>query len=434
MVSVDTIKAVMLDQEQDFKTQMVGNIIKREVSIDEMKLSSGVAGIITGIRRCGKSVLAQIAFSGKDFGYVNFEDARLSITAAELNKVLEAIYSLKGPINRIVFDEIQNVSGWEKFVGRLAASKKVIITGSNASLMSKELATYMVGRHVDFELFPFSFREFLTYRYALLSKTHAYSTAEKASIITSLLLYLKTGGMPQASGLGRGYLAGLYTEILERDISQRYNIKHAAALKTLANYIVSNFAGEITSNKLKGIVGVRTANTISKWIGYLESTYLIFKLERFSSKLKDRIKAPKKVYMMDTGLLCAIYGEAEGMRGRLMENLAAIELRRRIAYWHQDCELYYWRGSAQEEVDFIIRKGGKTIALAQVTYASEKNEIKEREVKALLSASKDVKCNSLFIISWDYSGEIKAGGKRIEVMPLWRWLVDYTPERHTMPL
>ena len=126
MVSVDTLKAVMMDQEQDLKTQLAGNIIKREFSIDEIKLSNGVAGIVTGIRRCGKSVLAQLSFSGEDFGYINFEDARLSMTVTELNKVLEAMYSLKGPVSRMVFDEIQNVSGWEKFVGRLTASKKVI--------------------------------------------------------------------------------------------------------------------------------------------------------------------------------------------------------------------------------------------------------------------------------------------------------------------
>ena len=432
MVSVDTLKAVMIDQEQDLKTRLAGNIIKREFSIDEIKLSNGVAGIVTGIRRCGKSVLAQLSFSGEDFGYINFEDARLSMTATELNKVLEAVYSLKGPVSRMVFDEIQNVSGWEKFVGRLTASKKVIITGSNARLMSKELATYMVGRHIDFELLPFSFREFLAYKHASPDKRHAYSTVDKASIITSLISYLKTGGMPQASILERGYLAGLYTEILERDISQRYNIKRNFELKSLANLLASNFAGEITSNKLKNIVEVKTANTISKWIGYLESAYLFFRLERFSSKLKDRIKAPKKVYMMDTGVLCAIYSEAESMKGRMIENLAAIELRRRIAYWHRDCEIYYWKGANQEEVDFLIRKAGKTIVLVQVTYASERSEIKEREIKALLSASRDLKCNNLFVISWDYSGKIKVGSKMIEVIPLWRWLVDYWPGKHIM--
>jgi predicted AAA+ superfamily ATPase len=425
MTSVDAIKAVIADQERDFKTQMSSRIIEREFSINERKLSSGAVGIITGIRRCGKSVLAQLSFSGQRFGYINFEDARLSVVASELNKVIEAIYSLKGPVSRLVFDEIQNVHGWEKFVGRLAASKKVIITGSNARLMSKELATFMVGRHIDFELFPFSFREFLTYGSTSFGKPYIYTTEGKAAIMGALEEYIKVGGMPQAYSLGGGYLSGLYTEILQRDVAQRYNIKHTAELKELANYLASNFASEITSNKLKGIVNIKTANTVSKWIGYLESTYLFFKLERFSSKLKDRIKAPKKIYMMDTGILRSVYSESGGMKGKMMENLAAIEIKRRIAYWHKDHSLYYWKGGQQEEVDFLLRKSGRTVALLQVTYASGRKDIKERELKSLIKASADQKCSNLILISWDYSGEIKFGGKKIKVIPLWRWLIDY---------
>lgn len=429
MISVDAIKAVIADQEHDFKVQMSSSrMIAREFGIDEQKLSNGAVGIITGIRRCGKSVLAQLSFSGKSFGYINFEDARLSITASELNKVLEAIYSLKGPASRMVLDEIQNIAGWEKFASRLAASKKVIITGSNARLMSKELATYMVGRHIDFELFPFSFREFLAYKSINYSKAHTYTTEGKAALMKALEEYAKIGGMPQALALGRGYLAGLYTEILERDVAQRYNVRHTAELKELANYLASNFASEITSNKLKHIVNIRTANTVSKWIEHLESTYLFFRLERFSSKLKDRIKAPKKVYMIDTGMLCSVFREAEGMRGRLMENLAAIEIKRRMAYWHRDWSLYYWKGPRQEEVDFLLRKSGRTRALVQITRASGRNEIKERELKSLLSASADQRCSNLIMISWDYSGEIKLGSKMVKVVPFLRWLVDYEPK------
>ena len=428
MVSIDAIKIVIADQEQDFKKQLTNHIIKREFCIDEKQLSYGVAGVVTGIRRCGKSVLAQLSFASKSFGYVNFEDARLTMASAELNKVLEAVYLLKGPVSRLVFDEIQNIYGWERFIGSIVSSKKIIITGSNARLMSKELATYMVGRHTDFELFPFSFREFLTYRSISLDKTSIYTTAGKAASTALLREYIKTGGMPQSLGLGSGYLAQLYTEILERDVAQRYNIKHTAELKSLANYLASSFSSEITANKLKNIVGIKTANTISKWIGYLESTYLFFKLERFSSKLKDRLKAPKKIYMIDTGMLCSVYGEAESMKGKLMENLVAVEIRRRIAYWHRDYSLYYWKSARQEEVDFVVRRRGKTVALVQVTYASEKSDLKEREVKALLMASKDLKCNNLIIISWDYSDRYKTDGKIIHIMPLLRWLVDYQPK------
>jgi Predicted ATPase (AAA+ superfamily) len=154
MVQIEVIKQVIADQEQELKQQMTNHIIKRELTIKEDSIGNGVVGIITGIRRCGKSVLAQMTFSGGTSGYINFDDVRLSLKAEELNSVLEAIYSLKGHVDKIVLDEIQNIDGWEKFVGSLASSKKVIVTGSNARLLSKELATYLVGRHIDFTLFP----------------------------------------------------------------------------------------------------------------------------------------------------------------------------------------------------------------------------------------------------------------------------------------
>jgi hypothetical protein len=428
MVSVETIKSVIVDQENDLKRQLSAGVVERELRIDEKKLASGVVGVITGIRRCGKSVLAQMTFSGKEFGSINFEDARMTMTAAELNSVLEAIYSLKGPVNNLVLDEIQNVEGWERFIGRLASSKKVLVTGSNARLASKELATYLVGRHIDFELFPFSFREFLLHKGVSLGKEQRYATEVKAMVIRLLREYMEIGGMPQAYSLGGGYLATLYTEILERDIAQRHGIRHVQELKGLANYLASCFAAEMSANRLKGVASMKTANTISKWISYLEESYLFFKLERFSSKLKERIKAPKKVYMMDTGILCSIYADASNSKGRLMENLVAIELRRKIAYWQNGYELYYWKGVAQEEVDFVLRKGGKTSALIQVTYASNRNEIKDRELKSLLKASADQKCDGLILITWDYGDDITVEGKRIRCMPLWRWLVDYTTD------
>ena len=425
MVSVDTIKQVIADQEQELEKLLSNHIINRELNIKEKSLKSNVAGIITGVRRCGKSVLAQFVFSNKKHGYINFEDVRLSLKAEELNKVLEAIYSLKGDVDYLIFDEIQNISGWEKFIGRIVASKRVIITGSNARLMSKELATNLVGRHIDFLLFPFSFREFLVYNSFEPNSLELFTTKTKARVINFLNRYMQIGGMPQAQTLGMNYLVSLYSDILQRDIAQRYNIKYITELKDISNYLMGNFSNEITFNKLKNIVNIKTANTISKWITYLENAYLLFRLDRFSNKLKDRIKAPKKIYAIDTGIACAVYPDAKNDKGRLMENIVAIELQRRIKYWNNDYSLYYWKDSAQKEVDFLLRVNNKTYALVQVTYASDKNDVKERELKSLLKAGKDQKCSNLIVITWDLSDEKHIKGKKVRFIPMWLWLINF---------
>ncbi len=430
MATLDVIREAIADAEEDSKRVLSGNIIKRELEIEESMLSHGVAGVITGVRRCGKSVFARLVLQGKNYGYINFDDPRLSVSSEELYRVLEALFELKGDVEYIILDEIQNVNGWEKFVSRLVESKRVLVTGSNAKLTSKELATYLVGRHIDFMLFPFSFREFMAYRNGKpLSSKNPYSTHGKAAILKGLFDYLAIGGMPQAGALGGSYIATLYSEILERDIIQRYRIKDVVAFKDMANYIMANSANEITSNKLKNIVGIKTANTASKWISYLESAYLIFRVERFSNKLKERIKAPKKVYAIDTGFAVSVNPELRNNKGRLLENMVAIELKRRIAYWKKDYEIYYWKDAAQREVDFVIRSKGKTEALVQVTYASSREEIKEREIKALLKASAELKCSKLIVLTWDYSNTIALEGKRIEFVPAWRWLIEYEKQK-----
>jgi predicted AAA+ superfamily ATPase len=424
MATIDVIKQVIADQEQELKRLMSKHMIKRELGIKKNAIGYGVVGVITGIRRCGKSVLAQMFFSGDRYGYINFEDVRLSLKPEELNSVLEAMYSLKGRVNDIVLDEIQNIEGWEKFVGSLASSKRIIITGSNARLLSKELATYLVGRHMDFTLFPFSFREFLDYGSFIIDE-NAYTTESKAKIMKSLDEYIRMGGIPLAERLGTAYLAGLYSDILERDVIQRYRINNPSEFKHLSNYMMANFSREMTSNKLKNVVGIKTPNTISKWIGYLENAYVVFRIQRFSNKLKESIKAPKKIYALDTGMALTVYPGSINDRGRLIENLVAVELKRRIEYWHRDHSLYYWKNSNQEEVDFLLRKNNATEALIQVTYASSIEEVKERELKSLLKASEEQHCNNLNVITWDFSHTQTINGKSVRFVPLWIWLLDY---------
>ena len=226
-------------------------------------------------------------------------------------------------------------------------------------------------------------------------------------------------------------LGGFFGATMPADLSagqvaaKVYRINNPSEFKHLSNYMMANFSREMTSNKLKNIVGINTSNIISKWIGYLENAYVVFRIQRFSNKLKESIKAPKKIYALDMGMALTVYPRSINDRGRLMENLVAVELKRRIEYWHRDHSLYYWKNSNQDQVDFLLRKNNDTEALIQVTYVSNIEEVNERELKSLLKASEEQHCNNLNVITWDFSHTQTINGKSVRFVPLWIWLLDY---------
>lgn len=426
LVSVEAIKVALTDTEEQLKEKFRREkIIDRELRIGNV--STDVAGIITGVRRCGKSILAFLLTRSKNAAYVNFEDERLQLKSEQLNLVLEAIYSLKGDVEFIVFDEIQWIDGWEHFVSRILPTKKIIITGSNARLMSKELATVLTGRHIDFELFPFSFREYLMFNDF---KPNIYLTHDIVKIKNFLEKYLEIGGFPLAYRLGRRFLIENYKDIVERDVIQRYNIKYKSVLRDLARYYVSNPAMRISFNKLKNILGVKSVQTIKNYSLYLSNAYLVFFIEKYSPKLKSQYISPKKVYCIDNGIINTMGFKISRNIGSLIENLVAIELLRRKSYWFENWEIYYWEDYTHNEVDFVIKEGKEIIQLIQVTYASTTTEINDREIKALIKASELLGCKNLLIITWDLEDETRIHNKTIKYIPLWKWLLSH-PE-HTL--
>jgi predicted AAA+ superfamily ATPase len=419
MTDIETIKRAIVDKEEDLKGKMKSEkIIERELKID--RISTDAATIITGVRRCGKSILAFLLTLNKQAAYVNFEDERLQVEAKDLNLILEAIASLKGEVEFIVFDEIQYINGWERFVSRLLPTRKIIITGSNARLLSKEFATYLSGRHIDYELFPFSFREYLKFNNFT---PNVYLTRDISKTRELLKEYIKTGGFPLTFKLGRNFLVENYKDIVERDVIQRYKVKYEKVLKELAKYYISTVAREISFNKLKNILNVKSVQTIKNYSEFLSNSYLIFFLEKYSPKLKLQMISPKKVYCIDNGFVEAMSFKASEDFGRLMENLVAVELMRRKSYWFKNQEIYYWKDYQQNEVDFIVKEGEKIKQLIQVTYASSKNEIETREIKGLLKASELLNCKNLVVITWDYEDEITIENRKIIFKPLWKWLL-----------
>jgi len=417
------IKGVIREQRKELE-----DILKKEKIIDREGLENAKSYlkrpnilIITGIRRCGKSIFSYLLERGHKFAYINFDDERLlGIKTEELNLVLQAFYELYGDIEYLIFDEIQNVKGWELFANRLRRTKKVIITGSNSSLLSGELASHITGRYLEVNLFPFSFKEFLNFKG--FNFQNAYTTEEKAEILNKLKEYMEKGGFPESYSLGSPIVAKIYDNIITKDILLRYGIRKIDELKKLSRYIISNSSKEFTHNKLSNIINVERLSTISNWIYYLEETFLIFKLEKFDFKLKQQYKAPKKGYCIDTGIINSIGFKVSENIGATIETLVAIELQRRKRL-NINLEIYYWKDYQQNEVDFVIKDKNKVSQLIQVSYILSKEDINEREIRSLLKGSKELRCDNLLVLTWDYEAEEKTDGKIIHYIPAWKWLI-----------
>jgi len=417
-------KAIITEQREELETiEKRERIIEREFLIQAEKfLKHPNILVITGVRRCGKSIFSYLLAKEKKFGYVNFDDERLSeIKTGDLNKILQTFYELYGDIDYVVLDEVQNVEKWELFVNRLRRTKKVIITGSNSKLLAGELATRLTGRYVDIKLFPFSFKEFLDLNQ--IKRAEVYTTKERAEILKSLNIYLKTGGFPEVNKFGTAILPRIYDNIVTKDILLRYKIKKLDEARKLTKYFITNFCQEVSYSKLAKILGVKHVSTVSKWVSYLENSFLIFKLERFDYKLKQQFIAPKKIYCVDNGIVNMIAFRFSENIGRFMENAVGIELQRKKSL-DPLIEIYYWKDYQQNEVDFVVKSSEKVIRLIQVTYVRGRDDIEEREIESLLKASKKLRCNDLLIITYDYEGEEKVKGKKIRFIPLWKWLLQ----------
>ena len=334
------------------------------------------------------------------------------------------MYAMHGPkLDCLVIDEIQNVPGWELFASRLRRTKKVIITGSNARLLSSDLATHLTGRHIDFTLHPFSFGEFLGCRGVRTGQDVLHSTAGIAGIKGQLESYLELGGFPEVHKFGKQVLSVIYDNIIMKDAVLRYGIRYRTTFRDLARYMMGNAAREFTYSRLGRFLSIKDVHTVKNYIDYLRSVHLLFTLERYSGKYKQRIIAPKKAYVVDTGLARAVApAEPEG-GGRTLENVVALELVRRSVLAETPQELFYWKDHQQHEVDFVVVEKGRTRRLIQACRYMQDESTRARELGNLVRASRELGCKDLWVISWEDEQEQVRDGRRIRVVPLWKWLL-----------
>jgi len=427
-MNVAEIKRIIQEQEKERNEILKKErIIQRDLDTKKLKKFIKFPNIliILGIRRCGKSVLSWLLMKDEKYAYINFDDESLyGMKATDLNTVLKAFYQICGHLDFFIFDEIQNVQGWELFANRLRRTKKIIITGSNSQLLASELATHLTGRHIDFVLFPFSFKEFCIYKNISLEEKSEYTTETSAKMEEAVREYIKIGGLPEAYKYGKSILRSIFSDIITKDIIKRYKIRNIAAMESLAKYLVSNFSNEISFNKLKNIFSLKKGQTIKNYVKYFENAYLIFVLERFSFKLKQQIIAPKKIYCIDTGIINTISFKSSENFGKFFENVVCTELFRRKNHLQKDVEIFYWKNAQHEEVDFLVKQKNDVKQLIQVCYNIENDDVKKRELKALVKASKELQCKNLLVITEGVEGEEKIGRNKVRFIPLWKWLLS----------
>lgn len=417
------LREIILEQEKNRQTVDLG--IKRSVlDIVLKQISLSHAVVISGIRRSGKSTLLNQIISNcyeKGVYYLNFEDERLvDFAVIDFNNLYETFLELYGERKVFFLDEIQNVPKWEIFVRRMQDKGcKFFITGSNASLLSKELGTKLTGRCVSIELYPFSFVEFLSFKGYKLQKNALSYTAERAAIKKHFAEYLKHGGMPEyLKYKDPTLLKRVYEDILYRDIVARYDIKQVKVLRELGLYLLSNIGGLFSYNNLKKVLGVGSMNTIKSYADFLENSFLMFLINRFSYSLKQQFVANKKIYCIDNGLAESVAFQFSKNKGKFLENLVFLELKRRYP------EIYYYKTANNLEVDFLVKSGRKDIALIQVADNLDSEKTKQRETGALTRAMDELKLKSAFILTEDSEEEIKLNGKAIIVQPIYKWLLE----------
>jgi len=377
--------------------------------------------VISGIRRCGKSTFLQAirAKNKEQDYYLNFDDERLIHFKVEHFQLLLELFGERyGKQTTFYFDEIQNITGWERFVRRLHDyGNKVYITGSNASMLSKELGTHLTGRFQQVELYPFSFLEFLTFNNINVNALDCFKTDDKALLKASFNDYFKLGGFPAFLKTKQPqYLKSLYESVLYRDVMVRNGITNEQELLELMFFVTSNTSKLISYNSLAKVIGVKNATTVKQYLGYLQNAYMLNLVPKYDVSVKKQLHNPKKVYGIDLGLMRQLSFQHSEDQGRWLENLVFLELKRqaKTVYYHHE----------KTECDFVIKERNQITLAIQVCWSMHDDKTKQREINGLLDAMTSYQLEEGLILTEDNSDSLTINNKLITVMPVWLWLLN----------
>lgn len=424
------LKSTVLKQKQEKERLLALPYIERTKEKEAKKwLSSDLIKVVLGPRRAGKSVFSLMLLKNQQFAYFNFDDESLpGEEKLNLDELMSELRQAYGATKYILFDEIQNLPKWELFVNRLHREGfNLVLTGSNARLLSKELATALTGRHIPIQILPFDFKEILRAKNYDVSVDKLALPDEKGKLLEILNEYMIGGGYPEVVTKGldpRGYLDVLFDSLLFKDVVKRHKVRFSEQIDNLGSYFINNVAGQYSIRKLANVLGFKSGVTLERYLSYLTEAYLIFSLHRHSAKAGLRLKSPKKAYVVDNGFVTAKAVQHSPNTGKLMENLVFTELVKRGN--ESNREIFYYRTRNDREVDFALKSGTEIMELIQVSYDTTDQDVLQREIKALTEAGKELNVDKLSVLTWNEKRTVEKDRMTILVKPLWEWLLEST--------
>lgn len=423
MIELSTVETIIEEQKLELQALAEQNFCERREE-KEVNFNSKLAQVAIGVRRSGKSILCynSLAKASVKFAYINFDDERFfGIEPEDLNNVLLVLNKVYGDFKYLFIDEPQDVPGWHLFVNRLLRrGMHIVITGSNAKLLSGELATHLNGRSMEIPLYPFSFKEYCDY---FQVKTESKTTVSKAARLALFDEYLHKGGFPELLTEEKvgNYIDSLISKIINNDIARRNNIRYKATLENMINHILNIVPAEISYDELAQLFNVKSHHTAENYVDYAEKAFLISICKKWSTKSSIRIGS-RKAYPIDVAFMNnrkdAFVGDNLGFR---LEAIVYIELLRRTKPLNQNV---FFLKERSGEADFVVCQGNTVLEVIQVSYDISSEKTRKREINGLLVGCKATKCNKLTLITRHNQERVIVDGKEINIVPAYDWLVD----------
>lgn len=410
------MNTIIQNQRKERDELLARHYLMRKSNTDvKTLLDNPMIKLITGPRRVGKSTYALLMLQGKSFAYLNFDD-NLLLSAWDEELVMRTLDEVYPNYEFLLLDEVQNLKDWDVWVSKLyRRGKNLVITGSNAKMLSGEMATVLTGRYLQVEMLPFSLIETIEWKGANIN---SISNAKQAEAVAIADDYLRNGGYPETidmRSITRNYLSTLFDSIIWKDVAKRHNIRNITDLNNIALYLLSSFCNPLSANDIAKELSMTSVTTTRKFMDYLHEPYLFYYLPRFNNKLKLMKKAASKVYVIDNGFVAAKAFNLSENLGRLLENEVFVELLRQG--YQVETSLFYYRSRNDREVDFVTRQGTHINQLIQVCYDMTSPKTEKREVSSLIECAGELKCNNLLIITNNEEREIHTDGYNIKVIP-----------------
>lgn len=417
------LEVILSDQRAEIMGWTNDRLCPRyEASLVDM--DSPQAQVVIGVRRSGKSTLClqTLTGAGVTFAYVDFDDERLAgLGTNQLNDVLEVLYKIYGKFIYIFLDEIQNIEGWPLFVNRLLRTKiHVILTGSNAKLLSSDLATHLTGRSSEITLYPFSFAEYCMMMGVDGKLRTTIGIAEQRKTFDD---YIQKGGFPELISIRncKRNITNLVGNVLKRDIEQRYHIAFPAQFENLAHHLLNISPCVVSTKELSEVFNFKSSHTVRNYISYLKEAYMLIGVKKYSAKSKIRI-TQEKVYAVDVALMSqrenAFAGENLGWR---LETIVLLHLIRKCQNEGQD--IYYLKDRSGE-CDFVVCEANRVIQCIQVSYDISSPKTRKREINGLLLAAKQTGCGNLLLLTDHENKDVTESGHSIRIQPVYEWCIE----------